>query len=30
MAGKALSVDPTVDPSAKLQETKLGLNILKP
>ena len=24
MAGKALSVDPTVDPSAKLQETKLG------
>ena len=24
MAGKALSVDPTVDPSAKLQDTRLG------
>ncbi len=24
MAGKALSLDPTVDPSAKLQETRLG------
>ena len=24
MAGKALSVDPTVDPTAKLQDTKLG------
>jgi phosphonate metabolism protein (transferase hexapeptide repeat family) len=24
MAGKALSIEPTIDPSAKLQETKLG------